>query len=203
VGGIGSGRCYHSGKDTTSDFRALDIRRLKKEGLLRPGTSCGWNWSRGGVKTASINISAEIDRINLSYKSRSNGSDWKLMEYPVYLEWTECNLGGQRVWFTCPAKGCGARVAVLYGGAIFACRKCHDLAYASQRESYSDRAMRRADKIREKLGWESGIANPRGGKPKGMHGRTFDRLTYKYNSHATSSWEATAELLESFRQRKI
>lgn len=39
MGGILSGRRYHSGKDTTSNLRALDIRRLKQEGLLQTGKS--------------------------------------------------------------------------------------------------------------------------------------------------------------------
>lgn len=203
MGGTGSGRHYGSGKYTTSEYRKIDIRELKKEGLLRPGKSSIWNWSRNGVRIASIEIKALLDRINLSYKIKNHNDEWEEKEYSVYLEWTECNLGGQRVWFTCPAKGCGARVAVLYGGAIFACRKCHDLAYVSQRESYSDRAMRRADKIREKMGWKPGIAYPKGVKPKGMHWRTFERLSYKYDRHALRSLDATAKWLERFSRRKL
>jgi hypothetical protein len=30
--------------------------------------------------------------------------------------------------------GCGQRVAILYGGDIFACRHCYQLAYPSARE---------------------------------------------------------------------
>ena len=48
---------------------------------------------------------------------------------------TPCRLGGSRAWFICPAVGCGRRVAILYGGGIFACRHCYDLAYDSSRNS--------------------------------------------------------------------
>lgn len=201
MGGIGSGRRYHSGKDTTSNLRALDIRRLKHEGLLQIGKSSGWYWSRNGVTTASINICTEIDRINLSYRNRSNGSEWQLMEYPVYLELTPCNLGGHRVWFKCPAKGCGRRVAILYGGSIFACRHCHNLAYQSQRETHDDRAMRRADNIRHRLGWKAGIANPPGGKPKGMHWKTFEKLKAEHDAFAYRSWIGLAEHFERLKLR--
>lgn len=79
---------------------------------------------------------------------------------------TPCHLGGSRPWFSCPVVSCGRRVAILYGGGIFACRHCHRLAYGSSREDMSDRTMRRADRLRERLGWESGIANGHGEKPK-------------------------------------
>ena len=68
-------------------------------------------------------------------------------------------------------------VAILCGGAIFACRHCYRLAYPSQREKPGVRDIRRADRIRNKLGWEPGITNGGDcGKPKGMHWRTYERL---------------------------
>lgn len=96
--------------------------------------------------------------------------------YPVRIVRTPCNLGGSRPWFICPALGCGRRVAILYGGGIFACRHCYQLAYASAREDAGDRATRRADRIRARLGWEPGILNGNGDKPKWMRWRTFYRL---------------------------
>ena len=142
MGGIGSGRRYQGGKDTTSDMRPLDIRKLQRDGLLTPGQAFGWYWMRNGKEVASIQIRTETDRVILNYRSRSNGGEWQSMEYPVTLEWTGMHFGGRRVWFRCPALGCGRRVAILYGGAIFACRHCHKLVYECQRESDGDRAMR-------------------------------------------------------------
>jgi len=143
----------------------------------------------------------EADRVILNYRSRINGGEWQSMEYPVYLEWTPCNLGGRRVWFRCPAQGCGRRVAILFGGSIFACRHCHKLAYECQRETYDDRAMRRADTIRRRLGWEAGIANPEGGKPKGMHWNTFERLKAQHDAFANASWAGMAERLGLINRR--
>jgi hypothetical protein len=76
-------------------------------------------------------------------------------------------------------------VAILFGGSIFACRHCHDLAYACQRERDDDRAARRADKIRSRLGWPPGILNGGGDKPKGMHWRTYWRLQEQYWAQAS------------------
>ena len=72
-------------------------------------------------------------------------------------DWTPCNYGGARCWFLCPAAGCGRRVAILYGREILACRHCYKLAYRSQRQSASERSMRRAQVIRMKLGGSSGM----------------------------------------------
>jgi hypothetical protein len=104
------------------------------------------------------------------------------MEYPVYLEWKGLHFSGRRTWFLCPAGVYGRRVAILYGGAIFACRRCHQLAYQCQRETADDRATRRANTIRRRLGWKPGFLNGEGGKPKGMHWRTFDRLRAEHDT---------------------
>lgn len=201
MGGIGSGRRSQSGKRTTDDMRPLDIRRIHRDGLLTPGRAFGWQWTRNGEEVASIQMRTETNRVILTYRNRSYDGDWQSMEYPVYLEWTDCNLGGERPWFLCPAQGCGRRVAILFGGSIFACRHCHDLAYASQREAGDDRAMRRADDIRRRLGWRAGIANPEGGKPKGMHWRTFWRLKAEHDAFAATSWIGTAQRLGLMKRR--
>ncbi|MDR0379986.1 MAG: hypothetical protein LBI62_08620 [Candidatus Accumulibacter sp.] len=180
MGGFGSGNRL-GGKSTTSDRLALDIRKLHRDGLLIPGRAFGLHWSRKGEEVASIRIRTEADRVILNYRSRSNDGEWQAMEYPVYLEWTNCHLGGRRVWFRCPAQGCGRRVAILYGGPIFACRHCYRLVYACQRERHEDRTARRADAIRERLEWEPGILNGSGCKPKGMHWPTFWRLRAKHD----------------------
>ncbi len=182
MGGIGSGRRYQGGKNTTSDMRTLDIRRLQRDGLLTQGRAFGWHWTCNGEEVASVQMRTEADRVILNYRSRSNGGEWQPMEYPVYLEWSPCNLGGRRAWFRCPAQGCGRRVAILFGGSIFACRHCHKLAYQCQRETDDDRACRRADTIRRRLGWEPGILNGEGSRPKGMHWRNFERLKAEHDA---------------------
>lgn len=201
MGGPGSGRRFQGGKNTTGDMRALDVRRLQRDGLLTPGQAFGWNWSRNGETIASIQMRTEANQVILKYRSRSNGGEWKAMEYPVRLEWTGCNLGGRRAWFRCPAQGCGRRVAILYGGSVFACRHCHKLNYRCQRETDDDRAARRADKIRERLKWDAGILNGNGWKPKGMHWRTFERLQAEHDAFVSASLAGMAKRLGLFENR--
>jgi hypothetical protein len=83
-------------------------------------------------------------------------------------------------------------VAILYGGGIFACRRCYQLAYASAREDVCDRAARRADRLRARLGWEPGILNGNGGKPKWMRRRTFERLAAEHDQFVGQSMQAAA-----------
>lgn len=110
------------------------------------------------------------------------------MEYQVQLEWTPCHYGGTRAWFRCPAAGCGRRVAVLYGGRIFACRHCHQLAYDSQNQTVHSRALGRTQAIRMKLGGSPSLLEDFPGKPKGMHWRTYYRLRAQADEAEDRSW---------------
>jgi len=195
MGGFGSGKT--GGKRTTDAMRALDVRTLQRSQWLTPGRSFTWQWLRRGAVAAAIDITVHTDRVHLSYKRRDHGGDWHPMNYAVHIEWTPCHYGGQRAWWLCPALGCGRRVAVLYGGDVFACRHCQRLAYPSQRETPDYRAFRQADKLRDRLGWGPGIANPPGDKPKGMHWRTFERMTAMHAALARQSMAGTMRLFES------
>lgn len=173
MGGRGSGRrSSYSGKPETNDSMPLDIRRIARSGLLIPGSSFGWQWTVNDRPVASIRIRVDWESLVLSYRMKSTG---EVVEQRVQTQTTPCHLGGQRHWFACPL--CSKRVAVVYApGRYFACRQCCGLGYATQKESAGDRAATRADKLRKRLGWEAGILNGPGGKPKGMHWKTFLRL---------------------------
>lgn len=191
MGGPGSGNRWRYGaRSTTDDLRSLDIRRWAREGMLALGYQGGWQWSRLGKVVGSIGMHAEVDRVVLIYRHQSGDGEWKSERYAVRIIRTACNLGGARPWFVCPALGCGRRVAILYGGAIFACRQCHRLAYGSSRESAGDRAARKADRLRDRLEWEPGILNGRGVKPKWMRWRTFWRVSAQHDRLVDTSLRA-------------
>jgi hypothetical protein len=181
MGGQGSGNYWRSGaKDCADDYNRLDVRHCARAGMLEPGRSTVWKWRFRDEVVAAINVRVETDRLVLKYRHGGDGDVLKHENYVVRIVRTPCRFGGTRPWFLCPVRGCERRVAVLYGGGIFACRQCHELAYRSSRESVSDRAARRADKARARLGWEPGILNGSGDKPKWMRWETFERL---YGEH--------------------
>ena len=180
MGGRGSGRrTSYGGKPETHDAMPLDIRKLTRKGLLVPGNSLSYKWSVNDQQVAGISIRVEFNYgLMLSYRVKSTG---EVVEQLVQTQTSPCHLGGQRRWFTCP--GCNKKVAMLYApGKYFACRQCGGLAYATQKEGIGDRASRRADKIRKRLGWEAGILNGSGCRPKGMHKSTYQRLKQRHDA---------------------
>ena len=51
MGGFGSGQYGDLGdsSDTTEDYRSLDIRQWRRDGLLTADRLFGWNWTRNGL----------------------------------------------------------------------------------------------------------------------------------------------------------
>ena len=181
MGGFGSGRPSGSGRDTVEYSRSIDVNRLHREGCLHAGWMGGWQWNQGAEKVASINLRAEPDWLHLSYRVRIAGGEWDNIEEPVRVVRVPCRFGGARPYFICPGVvndiACGRRVAKLHGpGRYFLCRHCYRLAHASQSEGTWDRTLRRANKIKQRLGGDPGMAAPFPPKPKGMWRRTYDRL---------------------------
>lgn len=179
MGGFNSGK--HGGKRTTQGRNTLDVRKLHRDGVLIPGCRFDTSWTRNGQANGAITVQVNTDSVNLVY--HHGGDTGQCMNYPVTIDWTPCHFGGQRAWWLCPAVGCGRRVAVLYSGGVFACRKCHRLAYQSTRTAADSKPYERADKVRLKMGWCAGVANPAGGKPKSMHWTTYLHLMQKLNMH--------------------
>lgn len=166
MGGIGSGR--PGWKIKTRELLRLDILYIRKLGALHSGFTGSISWNDGG----SITISVSEGSLRVEFRVRNRGSCWKEVAQTIQIEWTPCRFGGRRPWFLCPS--CGGRCYILYGDNRFLCRKCHNLAYASQCETLQDRMFRRAHKIRGLLGGKPGEISIE--KPPFMWWRTYYRL---------------------------
>ncbi|WP_423813359.1 hypothetical protein [Psychrobacter sp. 219-2-C] len=113
------------------------------------------------------------DSLPVSYKHKG-----KHHSYNIELAKTSCNYGNYRYWFLCPS--CSKRTGVLYCAGTYVCRHCLSVPYGSQLQQPIDRLFSRADAIRQRLGWQSGVAHGIGERPKGMHQRTFNRILLEY-----------------------
>ncbi len=168
---------------TCENCQALDVRYLWRHGYLHPGQSFPFSWIWLGQPRGSVRIDVEVDSIVLRYgTSPTDQPPEKCTTQPVPIDWTSCAFGGRRPWFICSAsvdnRACARRVAKLYLGSspIFACRHCHQLAYASQFEPIGNRGILKAMRIRMRLGGKPNLCEPFPDRPKGLHRRTYNRL---------------------------
>ncbi|MCZ8133537.1 MAG: hypothetical protein O9248_00690 [Rhodobacteraceae bacterium] len=189
MGGRGSGlRLGINKASSTEDYRSLDIRYLARNGLLEPGKVSVLHWSVGERTTGRIGIRGGFNSVELTYRVGSIGQEMRERRYLINLVSTPCHLGGARQWFECPAKDCRRRVAILYGGDIFVCRTCRQLQYPSQSVSSWERALLKAEKVRDQLKWRPGVFNGMDlTKPKGMHWATYSQLLRRYRD-LTDEW---------------
>ena len=208
MGGVGSGSWYRFSKKTTTDeCHSMDVRYLHRNGLLKSGGWFSLRWSRAGRQTGSIRGVVEGEKrpeqVTLLYRHKSGlGGEWEDVREPVELAWTACNFGGERPWFICPGAGCGRRVAVLYGpGRYFLCRHCYDLSYESQREHKTHRALRRAQKIRQRLGGSANMMEAFPEKPKGMHHDTYMRMFWEHHEAEMEQLVGMREWLDKLQQQ--
>ena len=110
MGGFGSGRWWGcQTREKAEHCASLDVRRLHRDGLLRPGHSNPYHWKRNGQRAASSLSTTFEDRIVLSYQRLIADEDWRIERYPVLLEWINCTYGGRRAWV--PLSNTGLRKA--------------------------------------------------------------------------------------------
>jgi hypothetical protein len=163
-----------------NSLSSLDVNQLSEKGCLRPGCSSTCQWTDDN-EVISINLRAETERLCLSYAVRFGDAGLEDVVDTISVVYLRCRFGGSRAYFICPGPGdgtgCGRRIAKLYlSRRYFLCRHCNQLAYASQFERPWQRALRRANKLKQRLGIDVGIAEQVPDKPKGMWVRTYGCL---------------------------
>lgn len=175
------------------DLLDLDIRRVIRDvGSLDGVSPFVWQWFRREQLRAVVLIQPVRGGIQLTQAFGDQSSTY------VRVLTSPCHFGGVRAWWSCPK--CSSRVAILYAGKRFACRKCHELTYTSQKASQHDRTIAMAERIRTRLRWQPGIVNGTGPKPKGMHWSTYRALVKMHNDRVGQAMYALSTL-RMFRQK--
>lgn len=196
MGGFGSGRDDYATTPTVETSKAIDINEFTD--TLKPGTSGSYRWYRNGKESGNIEwtVTGDAGRervlgrsLRLKFTVTDKRTDeQREYDYPVPLEYTECNFGGVRPWFRCPGvvdgEKCTRRVGKLYcppGRDLFLCRHCYDLGYTSSRTSGDEmkqaelrfrKAHAKIDDERKHPGQYLGPPE----RPKGMHHSTYEQL---------------------------
>ena len=151
MGGRGSGNRWRSSSTLTlEDVKRIDIRYMRRHGLLKFGYTGSLSWTYNGEPAGDIRYACHADRIVFNYRFRSGGGDWEPVEQMVYFDRTPCHIGGDRLWFLCPC--CQRRCEVLAIADKYpACRKCYRLPYRSQCEDRVGRLQMRQEKLEAML----------------------------------------------------
>lgn len=212
MGGIGSGRDSYADTPTVEECRSIDANDLKELTEQPNGEGVIW-WGDRDDPDARVAVITEGDadledetrpaQIRLRYTvTRCRTDESREYNYPIPLEYTECNFGGYRPWFRCPK--CRDRRRKLYfppGRERLLCRECYDLGYRSSRTSGDElkQAELRYKRAFEKADKENRRPHPNGNRgpffpdrPKGMHHDTFEELC-KAVDEAREGWHNTME----------
>lgn len=152
MGGITSGRRRSTNRGSVEHFPAIDLRILKRAELLRGGectyTTLYWGNQAPEALSARIFIDlSDIDDASMRVIGDGHGG---VITQRVTIEAVPCPYGGFRVYFLCPLWGIRCEQLFLVDG-VFASRKAHRLAYASQSEDNLSRSRRKVRKLHRQV----------------------------------------------------
>ena len=166
MGGFGSGAQRSSYEGNVEDALALDIRVLRRLGVVRPGecvidTIC-WSINAHERPTARLRIDLSDDhRCTMSLKANMLDD---AVSQSVEVVAVPAGFGGVRHYFLCPVSQRRCEV-LYYAGGRFASRQAQRLTFSSQSMTDLSRAQCKVAKLRRRL---SGVSrrNPRSAKRK-------------------------------------
>ncbi len=201
MGGPGSGGWNRTGCGMVEAHPALEAGRLRRAGALKDGWRGGWSWRRDdGTDLAEVTVLGGRERLRVRHEGRAGEGDPPPTEEAIAVRWRACPFGGERPFLLCPACRRPALKLPL-ADARFRCRRCHGLAHAACREGERGRALRRAGRLRRRLG-----AGPEGRqlpppRPKGMHRRTHERLARRIAALEAAADDQVALLVLRLAER--
>jgi hypothetical protein len=172
-------------------YLSIDINDLRRSGIFFTDKVWSRSWSRNGDPIGEVHVASAADGVILlaNAPGLDSSEKWEQIAQGIRVTWMRCRFGGQRPWFLCPVTLCGRKCAKLYlARGFFACRDCHRLAYASQREPVGLRGLHKARKIRASLGGGANVFEAFPERPKGMRQATYRRLLAARDHAADRVW---------------
>jgi hypothetical protein len=163
MGGVNSGRRRSIHRGVVEQYAAIDLRVLRRAGLLNAGqcTYTTLHWGNQAPESLGVRIFIDLsDTGDASMRIVRSEDDGATIER-VAIECVRCPYGGVRYYFLCPLIGVRCEQLFLADG-IFASRKAHKLTYASQSENELSRARRKVRKLHRQVEGDFRYARPRG-----------------------------------------
>ncbi|HUC01536.1 MAG TPA: hypothetical protein VMA75_01365 [Candidatus Paceibacterota bacterium] len=118
-------------KETVEGKEGLSVAELKKGGVFR-GRRVEAQY---GFRYGEFEMILVHDPIELDWYLKITNPGPRNRNNAITIVETSCHYGGVREWFVCPR--CERRCGNLYKDEDdFACRRCMDFGYASQRVNY-------------------------------------------------------------------
>lgn len=176
MGGIGSGaqRSTHIGN--VEDTMALDIRALRRLGVVRAGEcACDTvHWSIGDLSASCARLRVDLSDIERGGMMTVTGDmPGGTIKQRIAIEGVPSSLGGWRCYFICPVTA--RRCEVLYfARGRFASREAQRLSYAVQGMNDLSRVHHKAAKLRSRLCGSGNLPRPRGPRRIDMVERLHD-----------------------------
>lgn len=160
MGGIGSGAKRSTRIGNVEDVPALDIRLLRRLGVVMPGT-CRIetvHWRIGGLSTSHARLRVDMSEIDRGGDMTITGVvQGGAVNQRIAIDAVPAHLGGHRCYYITE------RCEVLYyADGRFASRKAHRLSYAVQSMDALSAARLKVRKARRRLKGDGGIPRPRG-----------------------------------------
>jgi len=164
MGGIGSGARRSTHVGNVEQKLALDIRALRRLGVVRPGecTCETVHWSIGGLSASSARLRVDLSDIErggvmaITFDMPDGAINQR-----VAIEMVPSPFGGHRCYYICPFTRRRCEV-LYYAGGQFGSREAQRLSYAAQGMDEVSRARRKVAKLRSRLWGSGGQPRPRG-----------------------------------------
>lgn len=163
MGGVNSGRRRSIHRGTVEHYPTIDLRVLRRAGLIRAGqcTHTALHWGNQAPEALSLQIFIDLsDTADASMRIVGCEDDGALAER-LAIECVPCPSGGIRYYFLCPLVGVRCE-QVFFADGIIASRKAHKLTYASQSEDELSRTRRKVCKLHRQVEGDFRYARARG-----------------------------------------
>jgi len=176
MGGIGSGARRSMNVGNVEDTLALDIRALRRLGVVRAGECVcdAVRWSIGGLSASSARLRVDLSDIERGGMMTVTGDmPGGTIKQRIAIEGVPSSLGGWRCYFICPMTARRCEV-LYYTGGRFASRGAQRLSYAVQGMNDLSRVRHKAAKLRSRLHGSGNLPRLRGPRRIDMVERLHD-----------------------------